>query len=91
MKNLLANTEDAYQFPPFKQLAPSIMIGEDDHLTLRRKEHAILASALCNLRYRSISTPDFSWADRVPELLRESRVRTDTATRFRADRAIGMA
>ena len=79
MKNLLANTEDAYQFPPFKQLAPSIMIGEDDHLTLRRKEHAILASALCNLRYRSISTPDFSWADRVPELLRESRVGADTA------------
>ena len=34
-----------------------IMIGEDDHAELRRKEHAILASALCNLRCRWISTP----------------------------------
>ncbi|NMI00076.1 glycosyltransferase [Pseudonocardia sp. K10HN5] len=69
MRNLLANTEDAYQFPPFRQLAPSVVIGADDHLALRRKEHAILASALDGLRCRWISTPDFTWADEIPRAL----------------------
>jgi hypothetical protein len=73
MKNLLANTEDAYQFPPFKQLAPSIVIGEDDHLALRRKEHTILASALGGLRCRWLSNPDFSWADEIPATLDAER------------------
>jgi dolichol-phosphate mannosyltransferase len=70
MGTLLANTEDAYQFPPFKQLAPSIVIGGDDHNELRRKEQAILASALGNLRCRWLSTPDFSWADEIQQTLR---------------------
>ncbi|MGW4215006.1 GtrA family protein [Lentzea sp. NPDC004789] len=69
MATLLANTEDAYQFPPFRQLAPSIVIGEDDHLTLRRKERAILESAIGRLRARWLSTPDFTWADLIPELV----------------------
>jgi dolichol-phosphate mannosyltransferase len=71
MRTLLANTEDAYQFPPFKQLAPSIVIGDDDHDELRRKERAVLASALGALRCRWISTPDFSWADEIPRTLGE--------------------
>ncbi|MFI6099924.1 GtrA family protein [Lentzea sp. NPDC051213] len=66
---LLENTEDAYQFPPFRQLAPSIVIGEDDHLVLRRKERLILQSALGRMRSRWLSTSDFSWADRIPALV----------------------
>ncbi len=69
MATLLANTEDAYQFPPFRQLAPSIVIGEDDHLALRRKERMILESAVGRLRARWLSTPDFTWADLIPELV----------------------
>jgi glycosyltransferase involved in cell wall biosynthesis len=69
MGTLLANTEDAYQFPPFRQLAPSIVIGEDDHLVLREKERRILESAVGRLRTRWVSTPDFTWADLIPELL----------------------
>jgi putative flippase GtrA len=65
MRTLMANTEDAYQFPPFKQLAPSIVIGGADHAELRRREQAILASALGKIRTRYITTPDFSWADRI--------------------------
>lgn len=68
---LLENTEDAYQFPPFRQLAPSIVIGEDDHLVLRGKERAILESALSRIRARWLSTTDFSWADRIPVLVDE--------------------
>jgi hypothetical protein len=71
MRTLLANTEDAYQFPPFKQLAPAVVIGGDDHDELRRKERAVLASALGALRCRWVSTPDFSWADEIPRALRE--------------------
>ncbi|GAB2831997.1 GtrA family protein [Lentzea nigeriaca] len=69
MATLLANTEDAYQFPPFRQLAPSIVVGEDDHAALRRKERLILESAIGRLRARWLSTPDFTWADLIPELV----------------------
>jgi putative flippase GtrA len=69
MSTLLANTEDAYQFPPFRQLAPSIVIGEDDHLALRAKERRILASAVSGIRARWLSTPDFTWADEIRRLL----------------------
>ncbi|MEU0877982.1 glycosyltransferase [Lentzea sp. NPDC005914] len=69
MATLLANTEDAYQFPPFRQLAPSIVIGEDDHLALRRKERMILESAIGRVRARWLSTPDFTWADLIPDLV----------------------
>lgn len=69
MATLLANTEDAYQFPPFRQLAPSVVIGGQDHTELRRAERAILWAALQNIRCRWISTPDFSWADEIPRTL----------------------
>jgi hypothetical protein len=78
MRTMLANTEDAYQFPPFKQLAPAIVIGGDDHAELRRREQAILASALGTLRCRWMSTPDFSWADEIARTLR-----ADAAARSR--------
>ncbi|MFC5994861.1 glycosyltransferase [Pseudonocardia hispaniensis] len=66
---LLANTEDAYRFPPFAQFAPAIVLGADDHEELRRKERQILAAAVACWRCRWLSTPDFTWADRIPELL----------------------
>lgn len=71
---LLDNTEDAYQFPPFRQLAPSIVIGEDDHLVLRRKERLILQSALGRMRSRHLSTSDFSWADRIAMLVDDDTI-----------------
>jgi hypothetical protein len=69
MDTLLANTEDAYQFPPFHQLTPSIVIGEDDHVALREKEREILSAAVRGIRARSLATPDFTWADEIPGLL----------------------
>ncbi len=63
---LMANTEDAYQFPPFRELAPSVTVHGDDHAELRRKERKILTTALDGLRCRWIATPDFSWADEIP-------------------------
>jgi putative flippase GtrA len=72
-RTLLANTEDAYQFPPFRQLAPSVVIGGEDHAELRRKERAILDAALERIRCRWISTPDFTWADEIPRTLAGDR------------------
>jgi dolichol-phosphate mannosyltransferase len=69
VQTLVENTDDAYGFPPFRQMAPSIAIGTDDYLELRRKERAILCSALTAVRARRLSTDDFSWADRIVELL----------------------
>ena len=69
LETLVANTDDAYGFPPFRQMAPSIVIGEDDYEELRRKEKAIMAEALSHIRARSLACNDFTWADRIPELL----------------------
>lgn len=79
LQTLVENTDDAYGFPPFRQMAPSMIIGGDDYLELRRKERAILASALTGMRTRRVVTPDFSWADRIPELLQATAERGMTA------------
>ena len=74
---MVVNTDDAYGFPPFRQMAPSIVIGDDDYQELRRKEKAIMAQVLGGLRARRVATPDFSWADRIPELLAADRTSED--------------
>jgi hypothetical protein len=72
LEALVVNTDDAYGFPPFRQMAPSIVIGEDDYDVLRRKESSILAEALRHIRARRLACDDFSWPDRIPKLLEPS-------------------
>jgi dolichol-phosphate mannosyltransferase len=69
LETLVVNTDDAYGFPPFREMAPSIVIGADDYQELRRKERVILTSAMQNVRVRGISSDDFTWADRIAALL----------------------
>ena len=66
---LVDNTDDAYGFPPFRQMAPSIVIGADDYQELRRKERAILTSAMANIRVRRLASDSFSWAGDIAALL----------------------
>jgi len=66
---LLANTDDAYGFPPFRYFAPAITIGGEDYATLRAREQALLARFLDGIRVRRIVRDDFSWAQVIPELL----------------------
>jgi dolichol-phosphate mannosyltransferase len=66
---LVDNTDDAYGFPPFRQMAPSIVIGADDYHELRRKERAILTSAMANIRVRRLASDSFSWAGDIAALL----------------------
>jgi len=72
LETLIVNTDDAYGFPPFREMAPSIVIGEDDYAELRRKEKIILTSAMRSVRVSGIASDDFSWADRIAELLGSS-------------------
>jgi hypothetical protein len=66
---LIANTDDAYGFPPFATFAPHIRIGADDYAALRGKEEALLRSALEKVRIIRVRVPGHEWAERLPEFL----------------------
>jgi len=66
LPELLANTEDAYGFPPYAQLAPQIVLEGEGYDDLRLKERAILSSALRAAEVTRLRVADFSW----PEMIR---------------------
>jgi len=61
--------DDAYGFPPFKYLAPSITIGGQGYQELRAKEREILESFLGHVRSRVLASDCFGWADQIPDLV----------------------
>ena len=69
LTQLLANTDDAYGFPPFRYLAPAISIGSQDYHELRAAERNILAGFLANVRVRTLASDTFGWADEIPHLI----------------------
>jgi dolichol-phosphate mannosyltransferase len=69
LSRLMANTDDAYGFPPFRYLAPAISIGARDYHELREAERDILQGFLANVRIRTLASDSFSWADDIPRLL----------------------
>ena len=70
---LIANTDDAYGFPPFRYFAPALVVDGIGYEELRAKERNILASGLSGIRARRLATPDFSWADHIPALSCQSQ------------------
>jgi dolichol-phosphate mannosyltransferase len=72
LTRLLANTDDAYGFPPFRYLAPAINIGSRDYHELRTAERDILAGFLANVRVRTLASDSFGWADEIPHLIHPS-------------------
>jgi len=68
---LMENTEDAYGFPPFRFLAPVLVMGGDNHAALLRRERDILRKALTRMRVRRLASDNFGWADEIPKLLAE--------------------
>ena len=83
LAQLLANTEDAYGFPPYRYIAPAISIGARDYKELRADERDILAGFLGNVRVRTLASDTFSWADDIPRLIGQAEA---TAIRFPAAR-----
>jgi dolichol-phosphate mannosyltransferase len=76
LTQLLANTDDAYTFPPFRYLAPAINIGSQDYQELRAAERNILAGFLANVRVRTLASDSFGWADEIPHLMQASDSRS---------------
>jgi dolichol-phosphate mannosyltransferase len=69
IEELLANTEDAYGFPPFRYLAPELNIGGQGLDGLRAREEGVLESLLANVRVRRLTSDTFGWADEIPTLV----------------------
>jgi dolichol-phosphate mannosyltransferase len=68
----IANTDDAYGFPPFRYFAPAIAIDGQDYGWLRERERELLTSFLAGVRVRRVNRDDFGWADQIPQLLTAS-------------------
>jgi hypothetical protein len=66
---LIANTDDAYGFPPFRYFAPALVVGKEAYEELRAREHRILDSAMQHVRARRLASPDFSWDAHIPSLV----------------------
>src|SRR5215212_4451754 len=75
MATLLANTEDAYGFPPFSIMERAITLRsrnlrkgkKQDISLLRGRERAILSDFLSNMSVSRLTSPNFGWADVIPE------------------------
>lgn len=66
---LIANTDDAYGFPPFHNLAPSITLDGLDYPGLRAREREILESFLSHIQAQVLASEDFGWATEIPGLV----------------------
>jgi dolichol-phosphate mannosyltransferase len=75
MATLLANTEDAYGFPPFSIMERAITLRsrnlrkgkKQDISLLRSRERAILSDFLSNMSVSRLTSPNFGWADVIPQ------------------------
>ena len=67
----MENTDDAYGFPPFRYLAPVIVVGGQRYDALQEREHEVLRSVLRRVRVRRMGSESFDWADRIPSVLDE--------------------
>ena len=75
----MANTEDAYGFPPFAVLERAITLRSKnlhkgkkrDIATLRALERGILEEFLGNMRVTRVISPNFGWADVIPQRVLE--------------------
>jgi glycosyltransferase involved in cell wall biosynthesis len=74
LEQMLKNTDDAYEFPPFKNLAPTLTIDGKSYQELRDMEKEILSQFLTNVRTRVLASDEFRWADEIPQLLQERSV-----------------
>ena len=62
---LLENTEDAYGFPPYAELAPLLEIDGLGYEELRRAERRVVASALRSMVVTRVRDEGFGWAEHI--------------------------
>jgi dolichol-phosphate mannosyltransferase len=75
IERLLENTDDAYTFPPFSEMAPKLVIDGLDYPALRARERELLAQAVSTARRFRVRIEGYGWADAIPELLYPTTVR----------------
>ena len=68
VEQLIANTADAYEFPPFRVMAPELAIAGIDFSRVQEVERGVLFSALRDVEIVRLRVADFSW----PKLVRAS-------------------
>jgi hypothetical protein len=66
---LLANTEDAYTFPPFGGFAPFLRFDGLGLDALRARERELLGRAVADARRIRLQVPGHGWAEEIPKLL----------------------
>jgi putative flippase GtrA len=84
---LLANTEDAYGFPPFSIMERAITLRpknlrkgkKRDIATLRGLERGVLEDFLGTMPVTRLISPNFGWADIIPERVLASEDRVPAA------------
>jgi dolichol-phosphate mannosyltransferase len=69
VEQLLANTDDAYGFPPFDSFAPELRIDGLDYAALRRQETRLLDEAVSAARVWRLRVPGHEWSELLPEIL----------------------
>jgi len=82
MATLLANTEDAYGFPPFSIMERAITLRsrnlrkgkKQDISLLRARERAILGEFLSNISVSRLISPNFGWAHVIPQRVLQPHV-----------------
>ncbi|HEY6538225.1 MAG TPA: hypothetical protein VI138_04185 [Candidatus Dormibacteraeota bacterium] len=74
LEQLLVNTADAYEFPPFRTMAPKLRVGGLDFEEVQAAERAVLREALAHIEIVRLRVADFSW----PELVKAALAREQT-------------
>ena len=69
LDELLANTEDAYTFPPFGWFAPYLAFDGLDVDALRARERELLRSAVARGWRTRLRVVGHEWAEVIPTLL----------------------
>lgn len=73
LDELLANTEDAYTFPPFGSFSPLLRFDELDMAELRSRERGLLRTAIARAWRRRLRVPGHQWSELIPNLLNAQR------------------
>jgi dolichol-phosphate mannosyltransferase len=70
---LIENTDDAYGFPPFARLAPTLVIGGSNYKQLRARERVLLTRAVRNATIWRLRVPGHEWGELLPRLIAQGR------------------
>lgn len=68
---LLSNTADAYEFPPFRTMAPQLRVAGLDFDQVQEVERQVLENALRSVEIVRLRVADFSWPKLVRTALAE--------------------